>query len=96
METTFYIRFTLKTVRGFESFGQFFISNDRNFANQVFKKLKGNDAVNESNILQMDFIETKNNLPVNIKMIRCTLNEMVENCRIITRELFKHFNLQEM
>ena len=95
MKTTFYIKFTLKTSKGFESYGQFFIGNDRLIADAIFEKLSGNYKVNENNILQLDFIETKNNLPVNIKVLRCTLNEMADNCKVITKELFKKMTLKE-
>jgi len=93
METTFYIKFTIRAMDGFEHFGQFFIGNDRDFAYRLFRQLKGKDEVSENNILQLDFMETKDELPLNIKMIRCTLNEMAENCRIITKEMFKYYNL---
>jgi hypothetical protein len=35
----------------------------------------------------MESMETKNNLPVNIKVIGCTLEEMAENCKVITKEV---------
>ena len=44
-------------------------------------------------ILQIDLMETKNNLPVNIKVIGCTLEQLAENCKIITKEVFKMFVL---
>ena len=96
METTFYIKFTIKTPKGFESFGQFFIGNNREAAAAIFEKLKGAHDVDESTILQLDFIETKNELPVNIKVLQCTLNEMAENCKIVTKEVFKSFVLRGM
>src|ERR1700749_4019741 len=85
METTFYIKFTLKTPTGFESFGQFYIGNDRTIAKNIFSQLKGSYETNESNMLQLDFIETKNGLPVNLNVIHCTLIEMGDNCKIITK-----------
>ncbi|UAY53065.1 hypothetical protein [Ferruginibacter albus] len=95
MQTTFYIQFTIKTPNDFQSFGKFFIGNNRLVANAIFEKLKGSDEVSEKTILQLDFIEWKNNLPVNIKVLQCTLNEMGDNCKIITKEIFKNFSLSE-
>jgi len=92
----FYIKCTLKTIHGYECFGQFYIGNDLEFAESVFRKLKGNEEVSENNILQLDFIESKQNLPVNLKMIRCNLDEMSENSRLITKEMFKYYNLQQL
>lgn len=94
MKKTYFINCTLKTVQGFECFGQFFIGHDRYFAESLFKKLKGNEEVSEANILQLEFIEAKENLPLNLKMIRCDLNEMSENARLITKEMFKYYNLK--
>lgn len=94
METIFYIKTTIKTATGFESFGQFFIGDDPEVAQTIFQQLKGTTEVSEDAFLQLDFIETRNGLPVNIKLIRCTLGEMGENCKIITRELFKKFALE--
>jgi hypothetical protein len=95
METAFYIVLNIKTGNGFESYGRFFIGNDKNFAHSIFQKLKGTKEVNEGDMLHLDFMETKNNLPVNIELINCSLEEMSENCKIITREVFKLFNLEE-
>jgi len=58
--------------------------------------LRGNEKVSETDILHLDFMEIKKNLPANIKMINCTLAELTENCKVITREVFKFFNLEEI
>jgi len=92
-QQSFYIKCTLKTINGFECFGKFYIGNDREFAESIFKKLKGNEEVDENNILQLDFIESRQNLPVNLKMLHCSLDEMTENSRMITKEMFKYYNL---
>lgn len=96
METTYYIVLNMKTVNGFESYGRFFIGNNKEFAQSLFLKLKGTEEVNETDILHLDFMQTKYSLPVNIKMINCTLEELSVNCRIITKEVFKFFNLEEI
>ena len=94
METQFYITLTLKTPKGLESFAKFFIGNDRHRAFAIFKQLKGMHDVSEKNILFIDFLETREGLPVNLDVITCTLNQLAENCRIITKELFKSENLE--
>jgi hypothetical protein len=92
METKFYIQFTLKTINGPESFAKFFIGNDRNNAFEIFSKLKGTDSVDEKNLLFIDFMETKQGLPVNLNVISCTLDQLGDNCRMVTKELFKAVN----
>jgi hypothetical protein len=57
--------------------------------------LKGTTDIDEKNILHLDLMETRNGLPVNIQMITCTLEELAENCKIITRELFRLYNLEK-
>ena len=94
METAFYILLYIRTPQGFESFARFYIGNKDDLARQLFDKLKGNVDAIDNSILQMDLMETRNNLPVNIKMIGCTLEEMAENCKIITKEAFKIFALE--
>jgi hypothetical protein len=94
METAFYILLYMKTLKGFESFARFYIGNRNELARQLFDKLKGSGEDFEDCILQMDLMETQNNLPVNIKIIGCTLEEMAENCKVITKEAFKIFTLE--
>ena len=93
METTFYININLKTANDFLPFAKFYIGNDRDAALAIFRKLKGSREVSEKNVLQLDFIETVENLPVNLNVIGCTLAELSENTGIITREVFKLFSM---
>jgi hypothetical protein len=92
MNTRFYIMLTLKTHKGLETFANFFIGNNRERAYDIFRQLKGTDKVNEKNVLYIDFMETSGGLPVNINMISCTLDQLAENCKLITKELFKLAN----
>jgi hypothetical protein len=95
METAFYILIYMKTAQGFESFAKFYIGDKEKFAFYLFDKLIGNKKEIGNCVLQMDLMETRNNLPVNIKVIGCTLEEISENCKVITKEAFKIFNLGE-
>ena len=93
MKTTFYIVLSMRTADGFETFSKFFTGDDRDLAYDIFGKLKGDKNTNEESILQMELTETKNELPLNIKIISCTLEELAENCKVIVKELFKYHNL---
>jgi hypothetical protein len=95
-ETTFYIVLNLKTCAGFESYGRFFIGNKREIAEALFANLKGNKEVDESTILTLDMVETINNLPVNMDVLGCSLDQMAENCKLITKETFRMLNLEEI
>jgi len=85
-----------RTTSGFETIGEFFIGNDRQAANQLFKTLQGSTDHLEDGVLLMELREINRNLPFDIQMIHCTLNEVAENCRLITKNQFKELNLKEL
>ena len=94
-ETTFYIVLNLKTCNGNRSFGKFFIGNNRKNADVLFRQLKGKKDVDDETVLSLDLIESRDGLPYNMDMISCSLEEMAENCKIIAREIFIHYNLEK-
>ena len=95
MKTTFYIVINIKTIDGFQSFGRFFIGNNREAAYALFSQLKGNAEFSEQDILHLDLMETRDNLPISINVMSCTLDQLSANCKIITKEVFKLLNLEE-
>lgn len=95
METTYCITLNIKTGTGFECFGKFFLGYIKEFAENTFSKLKGSREVNDRNILHLDLMAIRNDLPMNVHVISCTLEDLAENCKIITKETFKLFNLEE-
>jgi hypothetical protein len=84
----------MKTPNGPESFAKFFIGKNRDAAQAIFQKLEGRSEVDERNVLYLDFMETSNSLPVNLELISCTLEQLANNCKIITKEVFKLNNLE--
>ncbi|HET9430386.1 MAG TPA: hypothetical protein VFO70_04375 [Chitinophagaceae bacterium] len=95
-ETDFIIVFNMKTTDGFESYAKFYLGNDRRLAEVLFSNLIGTKDVTEDSILYIELMEINKGLPVNLQMLRCTLEELAENCKLITRETFKFHNLEEM
>ena len=59
-------------------------------------KLKGKKNVDEKSILQLDLMESVNGLPTNMQMISCSLEDLAENCKIITKERFRLLNMEEL
>ena len=96
METQFYVMITMKTGRGLEPFAQFFLGNNRERAYSIFEQLERVEDVRENNVLFIDFMETRNGLPLNLDVITCTLDQLARNCRSITKELFKLENLENL
>lgn len=94
MQTNFYIIGHFATPAGPEAFTRFEIGNDREAAYRLFNQLKGDKEVNDQNMLCLELMETVNELPVNINVLSCTLDELTENFRLITKESFKQHNLK--
>lgn len=96
MEAEFFIAFTFKTCNGPETFARFAVGSDRDEAYTIFEKLKGSYQVDENDVLSLDFFEIEKGLPKNIKVLSCTLSQLQENCGIITKELFRHHNFDDV
>ena len=96
METQFYILLSLKTPQGYSDYGQYFFGDDREAAHRLFEQLQGSADIKASCLLHIDLMETVNELPVKIKTICCTLDELGDNCKLIAREIFRLKNLEEM
>lgn len=94
MRTVFYLICRLRTATGFEAFGTFNLGNDREFAYTLFEHLKGRRQASSTDVLQLDLMETRNGLPVNLRVISCTAEELAANCKFITKEMFKLLNLE--
>jgi hypothetical protein len=92
---TFYVLASIRTADGFESFGKFNLGNSRRAAAAVFRQLKGRPDIDRKTMLTMELMETVNQLPVNLHIIACTLEELAYNCRVITKETFKLHNLEQ-
>lgn len=95
-QTTFYIVLNIRTGYGYECFGKFFIGNNKKSAASIFDQLKGKKNVDEESLLQLDLMESVNGLPTNMQMISCSLEELAENCKIITKERFRLLNMEEL
>jgi len=95
MENQFYILLSLKTPKGFENYGQYDLGSDREFASSLFDDLKGGVPADDASCLHMDFMETVGELPVCIKSICCTIDELACNCKVIAKEMFRTYYLKE-
>ncbi|HQV56284.1 MAG TPA: hypothetical protein PLX17_12240 [Chitinophagaceae bacterium] len=94
--TAYYILINIKTANGFESIGKFFIGNNSEAADALFYQLQGSSDVDENTMLSMELMETVRELPQNIRIISCSLEQLAFNCRIITKDTFKNINLEDL
>lgn len=95
MKTQFYILLSLKTPAGFETYGQYFLGNDRQAAYDLFNQLKGSELTTDHALLHIDLMETVDELPVRIRTMYCTLEELGCNCKLIAKGIFRLLNLKE-
>lgn len=89
MDTQYYIELTCRTADGIENFARFFVGDDPRKAYSIFRKLQGVTYVDEKDLMYFDLMEMKEGLPSSIDIIACTLDQLGENCKTITKELFK-------
>ena len=94
MAIEYRIKLQARTASGFDTFGEFFIGNDRQAAKDLFNTLKGSPDELEEALLLMELVEIDRNLPLDIQILHCTLDEMAYNCRLITKDQFKILNLK--
>ena len=94
--TDYHLVLNIKTTDGLETYGKFFLGSDGDAAQNIFSKLYGSKKVNNKSILTLELVETNRNLPLNIQVISCTLEELTKNIKIVTKEVFKLLNLKEM
>jgi hypothetical protein len=94
METTYCLVFNIKTSKGYEPYARFHLGDDQNFAQQVFKRLRGTRTSTEKCMLQIDFMESSNGLPTHLEVMSCSLEEMTENFTFITKEIFKRSSME--
>ena len=93
MENLFQISMHIKTPGGFETYGRFDLGSDKEQATTIVGQLRGTDDIAEHSILYMDFTEVRNGIPLPLRIMHCTLDEITYNVRIITREAFKNLSL---
>ena len=96
MDSRYYILLSIKTLTGFDTYGEYYLGNDHHIADDLFSQLKGNRTITTNALLHLDLMETTNGLPLKIKTISCTLDELAYNTKLIAREVFKLKNLEEM
>lgn len=96
MENAYNIVVSIRTLQGMMEVGNFYLGTDEDFVQSVFDSLQGDLSADDDLLICID-LENKSNglLPVRLKRISCTLDQYAENCKIITRDVFKFFALEQ-
>jgi hypothetical protein len=96
MDTQYTITISIRALHGMREIGIFFLGTDHDFAHAVFDNLKGDVTSGEDVLIRIDLEKTQaGTIPLRLKSISCTLNQYAENCKIITRDVFKFFTLEK-
>ena len=96
MEVVYNVIVNIKIVKGMLEIGSFFLGDDIDFASGVFNNLKGDPEVKDDTVMRLDLVKKEeNDLPLLLYSKSCTLDEYTENCKIISREVFKFFTLEK-
>lgn len=93
METKFQISLHIKTPAGFETYGNFDLGPNPEQAMAIVEQFKGTDNISANSILYIDFTEVQNGIPLPLRILHCTLDDIAYNTRIITRDIFKNLSL---
>jgi hypothetical protein len=94
MESEYRIGLHGKIPTGYEIFAEFYIGNSRTEAYRLFQALKGSQDNMEEGILFMELQVICRDLPIDIQIIHCTLEEVAENSKIITKHLFRSLSFE--
>jgi len=83
----------MRVAEGYMETGIFFIGNDKDAALKIFYELEGNREVSSSSILRLDLIEQTEGVDTIWDSLECSIGEMADNIRTITKETFRLLNL---
>lgn len=93
MKTYYTISVNMRTPCGFESHANFHVGSGKQRAYEIFGLMKGSENLTEGTVLTMDISSITDGIPLPLKMLGCTIEEVNYNTKIIMREIFKTINL---
>ena len=94
MESGFEISLNMKTLRGLETYGCFKLGTDERFALALYTSLEGSENILPDSVITIDLVRRENGLLFPLGFRHCSYNQLAENVKIITKELFKHLILE--
>jgi hypothetical protein len=90
----FKIVINMRVAAGFIETGKFYIGSDKDAAMKLFSELEGSREVSASSLLRIDLIENLEGIDILWDSLECTLGEMADNIKMITKETFRLLNLE--
>lgn len=92
VEHAHYITVWVKARDDYEQIARVCLGKDKVFAAGLFKQLRGNKEVRNSELLQFDLVEHISEVPVTIDIIACTLEQYAHNSRVLATALLTFHN----
>ena len=96
MERQFTIQFSIKTPDGFIAYAEYTAGKEPGVADELFSRFEGSKNPTDDRVLFIDLLETVDDLPVKVRTLGCTLDEMVSNFKLITVETFRLSGLKKI
>jgi hypothetical protein len=96
MASEYHIAILIKTLTGFETCGEFFVGRSSVEANHLFSNLRGRVIEIQEGILILELRTISRGLPIDVQMLSCTLDELGENCKTITKYLFTQLYVPDL
>jgi hypothetical protein len=96
MKSIYRIIVNMRVSGGYIETAHFFITDTKGDALKIFDQLQGRHASSTAPLLRIDLVARDSNGPDTIfNSLDCTLQELTENTKIITKETFKLLNLDQ-
>lgn len=95
MNEIFGIVVDMKVSDGYVEYCRFFMDMGSDVAEETFEQLLGTSGKRSDLPLRISLVRM-DNLPHEIRRVKyCKLDELAWNCRLITREIFKFYNMEK-
>lgn len=94
MASSYHISIELNTLFGMETIGCLELGTERAFATQIFEDLHGEDQVTGKGPFTLILTSSEDGVKLPLAMKRCNSDDLAWNIKLISRELFKKYNLE--
>jgi hypothetical protein len=92
-KTRYNIIVNIKTIGGYVEIAYFQLTGNAEEATTIFSNLQGNADADPNAKLRLDLVEWNGKLGLILTTLDCTLHELSENIKYLTKELFRIYNL---
>lgn len=84
----------MRVADGFIETGNFYIGSDKDAAITLFSELEGSSDISTASLLRIDLIEHLEGIDTLWDSRECSLGEMADNIKAITKETFRLLNME--